>query len=757
MNLQIGKTEAVIADETITMVRRSPLFANEEATGSYIFSFSVYLTEELKKELQYPNRPGSNTKQLKKEATLQLKGWLFSGMATITEATDETLKVYLPTYNSQLASKQRHHSLNDLDMGEEIKTHEVFTEGRIFNFNNTGWAIWNPLPPQGQINTGPLPFTKTTDPDNNWIDGRHFLTGKSGLYTIIFNLNLAVSWGNNFKLVMRKNNLPLIEKQINLKYPPRFSPLNNDHPATGFFAENGSTTIEVLINLNFSDSVSFWITSRADQDGHFRRLDFRLRPSTSFGFYHNDLIRANCFRTYPETNHATFSIHNPGFYNDAPQNKFLVAGKNLKDTNVKIPVINYSEFGAFPRTITRVHEGETYTIHNTIVPFPYIAAIIKAIIKKTNTTIIGENPFERVHFRRMVLVTMTAINRWNDNGFGTIPAKFNLSSVLPSINMATFFPELCQSLGITYDYNPTDNTIKFSCLDTIMQDRTSVEFSNAIIEKPTLKTDLFDGYNVRFRQPDCAYYKEHARPLSEINLKGEVEALSNLPHWNNTVNDCYLVRAEEAYFYWNWDDTTEAMGWIFFGSLFRPAITKGKKNDESKIYEHELPIAPVLNFNKPTDPTYEHTSRTYTIAAINTPGKMEGLKPVENQDYRLAIYAGMVMDGDGEGFLYPKGGPDAPPNPLNDPDLKTISLHLTDAPGSFFTEILKNYVEWRTKTPGIYSLTKKMTAFELSQINILRWHNVKGTDYLIKEIRATVGKNNLVTAEFDLISRNTLE
>ncbi len=754
MKFKIGNTDAIIADTSISLVKRSPFFLDEENNGSYLFNFSVHLTPDLKKELYYPNRPGSKYKQLQRQATLNHKGLEFKGTATLTAVSETKIEVYLPAANGQLADRQKIYTLQDLDLGADIPTHEVFSEGRIFAINNSGWWKFY-IFAVGRKTDGPLPFMATEDPDGHWIDSTRFVAQKAGTHTVIFNLNLAVLWGKDFALEIHKNGTKFLEKQIDLKYPPLFSPLNPEKPATGYFVENGSTVMELTLNLNVFDSISFHISANIELGGgNTGSLSYGLRPSTSFGIYHKDLIQENTNKSYPETSYATFPVYNPSFYQEAPRQRFLIGDKALPDINEKIPVINYHESGVFPRTITRLHDEITYSIHNTIVPFPFIANIIKAILKKTNTVIIGDNPFEQTELARACLITMTAINRYTNNAFGSIPSKFNLKDQMPPANMARFFADICITLGIAFDYNEKENTIQFVNLEAVFEDKSSVEFSENITTFPTLKTDLYQGYKVDFEPPQCAFYRDNAKPLSEVNLKGEIANLTDLPAWNNKTNDCYFVTTEKAYYYYNYDTEKEAMGWIYFGGLFQPTIISDNLGTEEKAFEYTLPITPLINFNKSLDPTYQQTLRSIKLPAADTPGKMEGLKPVQEQEYRIAFYHGLAYDG--FGYLYPKGSSDQPSTPLGVPLEGHISLHLTTDNASLFGKRLGQYINWRTNTPGVYTISKMLKPEELRELNLLKWHNILGVDYIIKEIRASLENRSLISSEIDLVSRNQL-
>jgi hypothetical protein len=742
LTIKIGQTYAHLKGAAIPVVMRSPVFLDLERNGSYLFNFSVILTDELKKELGYAHRPSSGQKVFRKQVTVKYGLLQYSNIARITALNDTEAELYLPVDNGMLAAIQKNLMMRDLDTGGDRRTFQYLSRARN-------------LFPRSIIQQSAQFFSRTEDLPLLAVEsdmdglfqngGAQWKAARSGNWDLYFNIGVRRRYGQNFRLQIIRNGHLMDELQMGF-----------DDSNMLFFQATGTRQIRHLLPLEVNDIIAFRIFSEASHNPANPVVpwwvEYTIETGTAAGFYINSQLFQATAVGYPMSDYTVFPLYNPGFYADAPRARYLIDEQDLTFLNEKFPLINYFKNNEFPQQLSGEDEGYL-SVFNTMVPFPYLAYIVKKIFEKTQTAIEGDNPFEHPELAQICVVSNAAVNAFDFNAFNTIRDLFDLSECVPDESVARFFADHCRALGIVFSYNGQQNSIVLKTLQEIMEDTDSVEFSGNLVSKPSLRASQYDGYLLRFiPEGEDKFVKEFVKPLDEVNYKGEVQNFSNMPLVGNEANDCYFVISEKVYFYWAYDEETGFMFWDVYSIDFQLERKElFEEVDEPRIYTYDLPICPIMMRERPlNDPTFGAHPRDMLLPATNRPGYFKGL-PEKKIRNGLLFYRAWRPDGNGA--YYPLGTNDIYDLQGEVTTAHPLSLRLDDEPYSLWTRRLKDYILWRARTEGVYTFTKVMTPRELASIDLTRWHRVSGTDYLIREYRfELLSKENLLV-QFEAESR----
>jgi hypothetical protein len=196
------------------------------------------------------------------------------------------------------------------------------------------------------------------------------------------------------------------------------------------------------------------------------------------------------------------------------------------------------------------------------------------------------------------------------------------------------------------------------------------------------------------------------------------------------------------------------MTWVFYSLNF--VVDRTVQFDESTedpvFFEYELPIPPCMMVprSQDDDPQYGSPARKWLIPVCNRLGYFDGL-PVPDPSYSLIFYRQWRQDNNGDS--YPLGTNDFIDYAGNVIADHPLSFRIDDAPNSLWNNHLKSFIEWRAKSEGTYTVRKLVTSSELAHIDMLKWYNINGMDYLIKEIRFELSDKDVIMAEFDVVPR----
>jgi hypothetical protein len=123
LSLKIGSIFPDTRNADLPVVLRSPLFTNNDGQipGSFIFNFTLPLTEDLKRELQFAHRPSRKGQPTWQHPFILRFGILkYTGTADITEINHREVEVSMPVDVGNLAGEFKKDTLADLDITEEL-------------------------------------------------------------------------------------------------------------------------------------------------------------------------------------------------------------------------------------------------------------------------------------------------------------------------------------------------------------------------------------------------------------------------------------------------------------------------------------------------------------------------------------------------------------------------------------------------------------------------------------------------------------
>jgi len=545
--LFIGNTPVTVNDN-ISIVLRSPVFNDNGTPGSFIFNFKVTLSAKLQGELGFISVPSSRNKVFWHHVRL-ISGHLnFEGIANIQYADDKSIEIALPVENGLLSTILKEFSLKDLPLEENIQSFEHYSRAGVNTgkqrFQNTAFEDVGGLCTLygvfGTQNLGP----------------NSFYAPATGTFTLDIELRLRIFAGTNFRLAIYKTVattptlIHLFEIQV-------------DDNNFGYFTDSDNKILSIDLPLAINDIINFRILADSQYFPDYSQLQHRLQynswAKTSVSFTLNSTLYQASLPTqgavgYPLKNWTAFPVYHPDFYNDAPDSKFVLDELSLALRQELFPVVNYFDNGRFPLFISGSRNDERYYNYNTFVPFPFLAYIIEKIFEKAGITITN-NPFLHNRLRALCVVSSNAINTFDRFGSNPVMPSFNLADCLPDIPASEFISNVCQSLGIIFQYNAHDKTIAFQTLQSLMNDDSCVEFSGGIIDKPSLDVIHYDGLRLKYEgKYDDAFREEYYNDLSDVNYLGEKNTFLDLPPVNNQPDDCWFVLDSKLFYRWAYDE-----------------------------------------------------------------------------------------------------------------------------------------------------------------------------------------------------------
>ncbi len=747
--LIINSTPVTVYDN-VSVVLNSPVFNDQGTEGSYIFNFNIPLSNELKQNIGFLNNPASLSKDPLIDVQIISPVLNFNGQAKIVSVDTDSIEISIPVENGMLAEKLKKFSLRDLQLEQDIQAYESYSRasascGKIRN-QNYSFSDESPLVLSGifsPVNFGSLAF----------------FCPLTQSFTLDIELRLKIYAGENVRLAIYKT-VGTYTSLIN-----EFSILR-DESYFGYFDSSNTKILTTTLSLNLNDIISFKILADSEHFPQYTQLQNRMYFSTHgdksyVNFTFNSSIDEITLGTaeqnvYPNKKYTFFPVYNPSFYNNAPESKFVIDDLSLFDRQELFPVVNYYKNGRFPIYITGQENDtdERYYSYNTIVPFPYLAYIVEKIFEFADIEI-AENAFSHNRFKGLCLVSMNAINIFDRRGGNPVPPEFSLADHLPDVNASVFLSDVCQSLGIIFQYDHLNKTVDIITLESILTDNTSSLISDNIIQKPSLDFVQYDGFKIEYGDSfDCSFRKSFIKSLSEINYLGEKNTFSLLPLHNTEINDCWFVEDVGLFYYWNYNNETEQLSWMVYSlnfHLYYQEMFYGSNSDKDNTFVYSLPISPLMDVQHPSDDPCFGADRKWLIPAFDAEGNMISISRT-NPYYGLTFYRGQQLDSKSNpyplgtnGFrTFSGGGTHFMPCSLRIDDYTNNSLY------KFF---LEKYIKWRSKTEGEYKFLAYLTAQELINFRFISWYNIRGVDYLIKEIQYELSGDGLYLASIAAVSR----
>ncbi len=747
----IGNTPIDIQDK-ISVVLRSPVFNENGTPGSFVFNFSVPLSDKIKKELCFSHLPGAMAKVYKKHVSIRAGSFNLEGQASITALGQEKVEISLPVFNGSLKNKLGDLMLTQLPLGAKENLVDYVTIAGLsplFHFNQwyttqTMWAVDAPLRFSNIISDA-----HNTFPDDPPGAGWHYHVPESGTFIFSLRLDYKVLAGRNLRFRARKNNaLYVFTKTI----------------AEPTLNEDVADFITFSLELLQGDTIQMRVLMDTSPQQHPSHAGYNHRANITVqttsilyaysNYYFNDFVD----RGYPYNNFTFLPIYNNNYFANAGQSKFEVDQESLDFVNKKFPFVNFYDNG-FPMFLSYSQDDEAYYMFNIISPQVFLPHIIKTLFEHTGIHTIS-NPFVGDgNINQLCVYAGVCINNISAAATSTIPSGFALNDMLPEIKCADFLADVCKTLGIVFLYDHNTESIIFKTLDEIMSDQSAIAFSSGIISKPHIAVNPFNAFKLEYENLEDPFIDEFYNDLSHVNFKGTVPALINLPWFNADPNDCYYVTQEKAYFYWTKTDIGDFSmhSWQLYSLDFtfrleRKIITS--KDDTT--FEYMLPSTPIMMRNYPRkDPSWGMPERDLLVPASFSPGKIKGIKS-DDKSYHLLFYRGLQKDSNAND--YPLGS-NAYQNLDGDIDFdnafeEPFDFNLDMGVNSIYKKRFQKYLSWRVFSHGEYTFYKIMTSDELTGFDFFRWYRILSMDYLVKQLRFEISKDGLSPVEITAVPRD---
>lgn len=737
LSIKIGSTYATIpADIDIPVVMYSPIFLTDDnkIPGSFIFNFTLPLTDELKNELSFPHRPQRKGKiTVGKPAEISFGVLRFAGTANIELANSTQVEVSMPVNNGNLAKSIKKKSIKDIGLDEIIpfdpkisicQLANTITDHLEMNFDG-----------QFLNQTKIVLDTVRIDPYNmyNAANGTWTIPEITQSFQIRFVVNLQV-WGADRFILIYINNVPAHTIDI---------PIGEGEDSFRIMAVNTSRTYE----LEAGDTLFFMLCARSlPAAGNMQSVTTNIISGTTIAFVNEDTpFQSIPAKNYPDSNYAVFPIYNPSALNNISDNLYQIEFNDIKQNHEEFaPYLNYFVDDKFPWVVTGLKNSVAYAMINLFAPYPYIAAIIKAIFNTIGYTIVN-NVFETENFKQAVMVHNNIINNYFYQS-----GQIKLNDFIPDIPIADFLRDVCSQLGVTFAINSVTKTITFELIDNIMADKTKVPFHLDLITKPELDVINYSGMSISYEKVSCDYIEKYVKSLENINIKGTVTNIGALGGIQNPeINDAYYVTTRHAFYCWNYDNELSILNWIIYSFDFPMEMNDIDADSEFDPYSLTLKINTILmNFWHPVkgrgDLTISNLGRGWITPAWITPCNFTLLPEDLQSDpqYTLLFYRGLVNDYNDDKFPLAS-------NDVYDYDgniIAALALRL-DTDYGVYNKLLRNFIDFVLNSPGDYTFFKKMSVAEIATLNLFKWHNAFETDWLIKEIRFNIKYDTISTAQ----------
>ncbi|MBE0663719.1 MAG: hypothetical protein IH597_14790 [Bacteroidales bacterium] len=734
LSLRLGSTLVNTKSADIPVVLRNPLFVTDEGKipGSFIFNFSVPLTEELKRELSFAHRPARKGKPTWQHPFLLRFGILkFAGTANITELNNNEVEVSMPVDVGSLSAAFGNTRLRDLDIDETVPWDPKIT-----------FASYSQLFEYSDNNVNPRDFVII--PDVLTIDSFSAFDVTSGEWTCpadgIYYLNVVLNWAFKKRTVG--------DDQVDAGKNPKFI-VEKNGMATLYFTDitSNNFVFNGPLGLLEGDVIRFIFNVEPVFFWPVYWLQFHFDPGCNIFIDDGTTPFAEIpQQTWPDVNFSVYPYHNPEAMGNLPDSLFKIDINDTKDQLSRFaPVVNYYRDGVFPWVVHGPVNGIYYSLLNLFSPSPYLAFIIKEIFNHTGYHIIN-NVFNQADLKTIACITPDIINNYFPAGNAPL-----LKTFLPDAEIRDFLRNICSTLGIVFKVNNLLRTITFAHIDDIINDTGSIEFSNNIVSVPRLSAEDFEGYIMRTTPPKCNYIGSFQKSLDGITIKGEVSLWNNLPSTGNEVNDAFFVRRWRAWFIWNYDPDFGVYNWIFHSIDYSKEVSSFDPEEEDKALKLELPLAaPAAFVYHPeypnTDPTIGGNSRGWHIPAYHHAGNFEILPEAYRSEpgFALVHYRGLQTDSNAAN--YPMASNDV--NDYNNDKISDANLGLRpDGQYGLYEKRWKNFIQWRLSSPGEYTIEKHLTPLEISNLDWFKWHKILGVDYLFKEIRFSIRNDHITVAE----------
>jgi hypothetical protein len=775
LNITIGQTPAPTQNVDIPIVLRNPVFFNDEGNipGSFIFNFTLPLTDEIKKELSFAHRPSRKGKPTWQHPCQVRFGPLhYIGTATITQTTTqhptsagaepETIEVSMPVETASIAPALKENTLHDLDITETIQQIECNYGSVIEGYDYEGPLVTMDGPYTENIYLDPNLFNIKTidiyDPaEKEWVIPE---TGNYNLFVSIRSSFEEVDvFGGNiwtkgaFRVFRIWKNDVIIYEDFFENIEPYYDPVNNFYFYKNVFSFDEGDKIKIGLRC----------TAGKNPNGNIWQLHVYIDPETCVAIDKDStFLNTIAAGSYPDLNYTFFPVKNPDMLQNIPESLFNVDMNNIKEYHQMFGTfLNYYFNGKFPGIIGGKVNNISHILISIFSPAIYTAFIIKKLLSFIGFTPIN-NPFETDELKRLVLQTNRIINNyfWDNQ-------PINLIDFLPETPLSDFFRNICRTLGIAFIIKTDNRTIRFAFIDDILKDKSAIPFSDNILSSLEIESENYELFSIQFKEINCEYTNKHYQTLDGLNVIGSVYSYGNLPETGD-INDCYYLTHDRHYVVWQYNQETGAFEWIFYSIDFNNQQPQPQPQSQTQSQSATLKIdlSPPISANYFWDPDFLDTppdskfpAWDNTIGAPSFPSHRYWLTPAFFQKCNFKQLPDKFRSDDQSILLFYHGlhdDNDDNPYPFASNDVydyagdkitgADLALRL-DSDYGLYIKKWKSFIDWRLDSPATYKFRKAITATEIAQLDWFRWHNILGVDYLLKEIRFNIRNNHLTIAE----------
>lgn len=726
LKLKLDNYVCDLGDISISLVRTSPypLMASGLNGGNFVFNFSIPATPELKKTLQFAHRPNARVKTVEVPYQLYIAGLQYSGTAQIAEAERFSYEVFCPVENGDFNIDSKAIKLNEIDMGEKIVLDDQLlviadTGASDININDLQMVSFEyeiDLPFSTiNVNTGELNTAGTVFTANSSIN-----------ITLTFLINFEIIHGNLY-LVVYKNNIPFADVILND---------SNGILCINQALENGD---EITWKLRV-------VAQEVQQPGLYDWVaDMKILPVSTFDVYLQEpdpKLLAAAEQLYPLQNFAVFPIHNPYVFDKWPDEFYQVNDLSIKEVYENyFRVINYFADGNFKVMMKNYNEEGSFALINLLIPFPYVAFIIKQIALHFNYNLIN-NPFEE-DLKQAVLINHFVENRFiiNYSKNLAISDEIDLKNHVPDWTVYDFLDHLCKLFGLGYEVNNELRNIHFHFLNDILISDEYVDISEMVVREPSV---LFEkkikGYRYQFEIPDNDKSFDEVTSMVGINVLGTVDTLNDLPSVGQ-FNDAYFVNMFQRYMVWDYDSTSNNFGWIFHSRHFVDKVVEG-----NEVYQEiKTNLCPLM---QRTVTDHFDIKRLWSIPFSHQAGEFSGVPASFIPDWKPAIIWYHGMRNDGEFNAYPFASYDI--YDLNKKRMNVPFAIALDGEDNLFDHKWKNYLNWRLDAKPVKIKIQPSMEF-LRNFRFAKKVRFNGSNYLVADMRGNIKRNGPDVFELTLL------
>lgn len=734
LKIKIGTTRIEASELEIPVTLRSPLFMNNgRMAGSYIFNFSVPLTDALKSEIDYLHRPASfNGPAVKRPFYLEQGPLKYVGECSVKAIKDGIVEISAPINTGSLAALLKDVKMSDVPLGGlRVETGLNRVDAKInvdMTYNEPGGA----------------PFTREYDVyfADIILNTGSELSGDGKIFTSSFT-------GTHLMQYTLKSDLinEVVEFRIRI----------NGAIAHTIPIESGTHHMIWSPDLVSGDVVSWTLYIESIYSFPFEGVIVgTFFKGNEVKISRQSLASYNgSSNLYPNSDYAVFPLENPSLLNGLPDDVYVLDHYSIKEIYSKhFPVINYYKNGNFPIAMDGVVNDEYFSAYNLFMPFPYLAYFIKKMADHLGITI-EENAFTAADLKQLTIYNAFAENEYISSNIIKIIDGFDLKNHVPDEKLSDFINEVCKLLGIAVDYNSFTKSIRFRNIDTIVNNRSYKTFPGVITSDMELEVKTYNGYRLFQETTGDEWARNNFKSLDGLNYKGMLGVWTQLTAITNMeINDCWFVVERGEYYYWNYNEETAVLDWVFYSKDFFHEFKQIDENIDGDTFELKTKWAAcMMNYNDWLDhqlgaPLY----RKWLIPRTDNAGGFESMPPQFTEDFSryLIFYRGMRNDSVGN--PYPLASADVYDYFWSKIPGADLALRW-DGDYGLWEKKHKAFVTWMINQPGKFTVKAYLTPLQLSKLDFFVWQRILGHDFLISEIRFNITVDDVSIAEMDIYRR----